>query len=114
MVTTYAAKYVPCLAMTDESTALLHLGPDIPSRVTLVPGIPGAIGLPILAAIGFHLAVWTWPLLALAGLFALWYVIATATIAYTDVSTAGLTVLTAVTCMCTRLMVEASPSLSTA
>jgi hypothetical protein len=78
-----------------ESTILLKLGPDIPSRVTLVAGIPAATGLPILVAIAFHLSAWTWPILALLWLFAVWYIVATATIAFTEVSTHGLVVHTA-------------------
>jgi hypothetical protein len=81
--------------MPSEPTVLLHLGPDIPSRVTLVLGVPAATGLITLGAIVFHLPAWTWPFLTLLWIFVLWYIFATATIAFTEVSSAGLTVLTA-------------------
>ena len=81
--------------MPSEPTVLLHLGPDVPSRVAFVAGVPASTGIIILGAAAFHLSAWTWPFLAVLWILILWYIIATATIALTEVSSAGLTVLTA-------------------
>lgn len=73
----------------------MRLGPDVPSRVTLVLGVPAATGFLVLVSVAYNLAAWTWPFLAAFWLLAEWYIIATATIAFTEVSSSGLTVLTA-------------------
>jgi hypothetical protein len=79
--------------MSGEPTVLLHLGPDVPSRLALVLGVPVATGFAVL--LGFLLEAWTWPLLAILWILALWYLAATATRAFTEVSTAGVTFETA-------------------
>ncbi len=79
--------------MSGTPTVLLRLGPDVPSRVALVVGVPAATGMAVL--VGFLLSAWTWPILVVLWIFALWYLIATATVAYTEVTSAGLTFVTA-------------------
>ena len=79
--------------MSGEPTVLLRLGPDFPSRVAFILGVPAATGFAVL--MGFLLPAWTLPILAVLWIFALWYLTATATVAYTEVSSAGLTFVTA-------------------
>ena len=79
--------------MPEKPTVLLHLGPDFPSRVAFIVGVPAATGFAIL--VGFLLPAWTLPVLVFLWIFALWYLTATATVAYTEVSSDGLTFVTA-------------------
>ena|SRR5665213_2839686 len=79
--------------MSGEPTVLLRLGPDFPSRVAFILGVPTATGFTVL--MGFLLPAWILPILVVLWIFVLWYLTATATVAYTEVSSAGLTFVTA-------------------